>query len=61
MQTNLPKMATFGKRKREIQDENCDFDNNFQYLRHIGEQKKRKLDVESRRREVKVCFCIIDL
>ena len=51
----LSKMAAIGKRKREIQDENSDYDDNFQYLRNLGEQKKRKLDEGERKRELKVC------
>ena len=41
------KMATpTRKRKREIQDENHAFSNNFQYLRYVGELKRRKVDKE---------------
>lgn len=61
MQTNFgDKMATIGKRKREIQDEN-DIRDNFQYLRHVNEKKKRKLDEENRRIEIKVCSSKINM
>lgn len=46
-------MAT--KRKRQIQDDaDQDFENNFQLLRHLGEQKRKKLDIEERKQEIKV-------
>ena len=42
-------MAASGKkRKRELQDENIVAADNFEYLRKIGDTKKRKVSEESK-------------
>ncbi len=48
-------MATSGKkRKREIQDENKDFADNFEYLRYLSEQKRRRVDAKTQAYAFKV-------
>ncbi|ELU07025.1 hypothetical protein CAPTEDRAFT_204631 [Capitella teleta] len=49
-------MAATMKRKRQIQDENDQFVDNFHYLRHVGEQKKRRLECDERKQEIKNWF-----